>query len=102
MLMTAAPATALDKAYPGFWAPEKEACDPGDRTAFMITPKGFSGPENVCETKEERREHGGWRLRFYCAQEGYEFWLIVHWHLQRDGRLRETMKGHPRECVRCG
>jgi hypothetical protein len=100
VVATSSPALAIDAAYLGYWAPDAESCTPHD--AVRITPKGFSGREEACQTKEAHREGGGWLLRLRCASEGKDSTITLRWQLGPDGRLLETQTGQTTAYVRCG
>jgi hypothetical protein len=102
LVMISTPAMAIDAAYLGVWAPSPEACNADDRTAFRITPKGISGRELECETKQASADGAGWRVRLWCGSEGYDSTITLRWRLAPDGHLHETQKGGKSyDYVRC-
>jgi len=102
LILISTPALAIDPAYLGLWAPSPEACRPDDRTAFRITPKGISGRELECETKQASSDNSGWLLRLWCGSEGTDSTITLRWRLMPNGHLHEDQKGAKSyDYVRC-
>src|SRR5690349_2103060 len=70
LVLISTPALAIDPAYLGVWAPSPQSCRAGDRTAFRFTPKGISGIELECETKQASSDGSSWLVRLWCGSEG--------------------------------
>jgi hypothetical protein len=102
LVLISTPALAIDPAYLGLWAPSPEACRPDDRTAFRITPKGISGRELECETKQASSDSSGWLVRLRCGSEGTDSTITLRWRLMPNGHLHEDQKGGKSyDYVRC-
>jgi hypothetical protein len=102
LILISTPALAIDPAYLGLWAPSPEACKPDDRTAFRITPKGISGRELECETKQASSDSSGWLVRLWCGSEGTDSTITLRWRLIPNGHLHEDQKGGKSyDYVRC-
>ena len=93
LVLVPTPALAIDPAYLGLWAPSPEAGKTDARTAFRITPKGISGVELECETKQASSDGSSWLVRLWCGSEGTDSTITVRWRLMPNGHLHEDQKG---------